>query len=90
MEILVELQDMERLQRAMEPVDQKILLSVRVGTFIERRREKGMPRVVSQNEAEVVVECNKIIAKTKSDWEGLHLPIGGLCHFHFQDQGNSH
>lgn len=43
----------------MEQVDQKIVLPARVETFIERRREKGIPGVVSQNETEVVVGRNK-------------------------------
>jgi hypothetical protein len=43
----------------MERVDQKIVLPARVETFLERRREKGMPGIVSQNEAEVVVERKK-------------------------------
>ena len=43
----------------MEQVDQKIVLPARAKTFIEPRREKEIPGVVSQNEAAVVVERNK-------------------------------
>jgi hypothetical protein len=43
----------------MESGGQKIVLPARVETFIERRREKGRPGVVSQNETEVVFGCNQ-------------------------------
>ena len=43
----------------MEWADPKTVLPARVEKFIEWRREKGVPGVVSQNETEVVGGRNK-------------------------------